>query len=452
MERRISGTMTALAEEKDIYLADFAAFEKGLPPEVRGPLHRLRHGGAERFTALGFPTLHDEDWRFTNLAPLTRAPFQLAPERPPALASAEVESLTGPLPSGPRLVFVNGRFAPELSVRGALPAGVVLGSLAEALNEHRDKVEPHLAQYADHEEHPFIALNTAFLHDGAFLYLPKNVVLAEPVYLLFVATAVGAPTVAHPRNLIVAGVNSQARIVESYVGPDGDLTFTNAVTEVFAGENAVLDHYKPQREGRAAFHVATLQIQQQRSSTFSTHFIGLGGRLVRNEVNAVLGGEWCTCTLNGLYTARNEQHMDNRTLIDHAQPHCTSHELYKGILDGQAHGVFNGKILVRQDAQKTDAKQTNQTLLLSTDAIINTKPQLEIFADDVKCTHGATVGQLDAEAIFYLRSRGIDLQAARSLLTFAFANDIVGRIQVEPLRAQMEEALQLDRPEGKESV
>jgi Fe-S cluster assembly protein SufD len=260
--------------------------------------------------------------------------------------------------------------------------------------------------------------------------------------------------VAHPRNLIVAGVNSQARIVESYVGPDGDVTFTNAVTEIVAGENSVLDHYKLQRQGRAAFHVATLQIQQQRSSTFSSHFIGLGGRLVRNEVNAVLGGEGCTCTLNGLYAARDEQHMDNRTLIDHALPHCTSHELYKGILDGRAHGVFNGKILVRQDAQKTDAKQTNQTLLLSTDATINTKPQLEIFADDVKCTHGATVGQLDAEAIFYLRSRGIDLQAARSLLTFAFANDIIGRIQVAPLRAQLEEGLLAAQrlPQGKESV
>jgi Fe-S cluster assembly protein SufD len=446
--------MTAVAEEKDVYLADLAAFEKGLPAEGRGPLHRLRHGAAERFATLGFPTLHDEDWRFTNLAPLTRVPFRLSAAGPQGVTAGDLERLAGPLGTGPRLVFVNGRFAPELSARGALPGGVVLGSLAEALREHRDKVEPHLAQYADHEEHAFIALNTAFLHDGAFVYLQKNVVLAETVHLLFVSAARGGPTVAHPRNLIVTGVNSQARIVESYVGPDGDVTFTNAVTEIVAGENAVLDHYKLQRESRAAFHVATLQIQQQSSSTFSTHFIGLGGRLVRNEVNAVLGGEGCTCTLNGLYTARGEQHMDNRTLIDHAMPQCTSHELYKGILDGHAHGVFNGKILVRQDAQKTDAKQTNQTLLLSTDATINTKPQLEIFANDVKCTHGATVGQLDAEAIFYLRSRGIDLQAARSLLTFAFANDIVGRIQVEPLRAQLEEGLLAAQrlPQGKESV
>jgi Fe-S cluster assembly protein SufD len=446
--------MTATADEKEVYLAEYAALDKRLSSDGRDPLHRLRQAAIERFAALGFPTLDDEEWRFTNLASLVRVPFRLARPQRSAVTAAQVQRVAPPVEPCSLLVFVDGRFAPELSALGQLPPGVILGSLALGVREQRDLVEPHLAQYADYEEHPFIALNTAFVNDGAFLFVPRGTVLALPVHFLFVATEAGEPTAAHPRNLVVLGANSQARVVESYVGMRDRITLTNAVTEIVAGEHAVLDHCKLQRESSASFHLATLQVQQARGSTFATHFIGLGGRLVRNEVNAVLSGEGCTCTLNGLYTARGAQHMDNRTLIDHALPHCTSHELYKGILDGRAHGVFNGKILVRQDAQKTDAKQTNQTLLLSADATINTKPQLEIFADDVKCTHGATVGQLDAEALFYLRSRGIDMEAARALLTFAFANDVIGRIPVEPLRAWLQEGLLRAQrpPEGKESV
>jgi Fe-S cluster assembly protein SufD len=260
----------------------------------------------------------------------------------------------------------------------------------------------------------------------------------------------------HPRTLIVAGVNSQATIVESYVSLEDTekpaAFFTNAVTEAVLAENAVIDHYKIQRESGKAFHIATFQVQQGRSSNFSSHSIALGGSLARNEVNAVLDAEGCECTLNGLYMAGGRQLMDNHTRIDHAKPHGTSHELYKGILDDTARGVFNGKICVHQDAQKTDAKQTNRTLLLSDDAVINTKPQLEIFADDVKCTHGASIGQLAEEAIFYLRSRGIDKEDARSLLTFAFANDIIGRIKIEPIRAQLEKILLAGRrlPAGRE--
>jgi Fe-S cluster assembly protein SufD len=244
--------------------------------------------------------------------------------------------------------------------------------------------------------------------------------------------------------------------VESYVGLGQGTYFTNAVTEVVVANNATLDHYKVQREDRQAFHVHTLQVLQGPGSNFSNHALTFGGSLVRNEINAVLKAEGCHCTLNGLYLAGGRQHVDNHTVIDHALPHCESHELYKGILDGHARGVFNGKIFVRQDAQKTDAKQTNQTLLLSPDATINTKPQLEIFADDVKCTHGATVGQLDADAVFYLRSRGLSLEAARSLLTFAFANDIISRVPVGPLRAQLEETLlaaqNLPRYQAEEAV
>jgi Fe-S cluster assembly protein SufD len=402
--------MTSVMEERDLYLASFAAFEKRVGD--RGPLHKLRQAAIERFAALGFPTLEDEDWRFTNLAPLAKVPFELA------------DASTA---------------HPVVEYDGALPAGVVVGTLAEALAKHPELVEPHLAKYADYEEHAFRALNTAFLHDGAFVYLPPGKVVEQPLYVRYRALQNGRPAVRHPRCLVVASRHSQLRLVEHFEG-DG-VHFTNAVTEVFAGEGAFIDHYKLLREGREASHIATTRIQQERTSNFASHAVLLGGGLVRNEVHAVLAAEGCECTLNGLYMGGGRQHLDNFTVIDHTKPHCASHELYKGILDGQAHGVFSGRIYVRPDAQKTDAKQTNQTLLLSDDATINTKPQLEIYADDVKCTHGATVGQLDATALFYLRSRGIDLESARRLLTYAFANDIIGRIKVEPLRLQLDQML-----------
>jgi Fe-S cluster assembly protein SufD len=436
--------MTAVMEEKEVYLADFARFEESLKEDDRGPLHQARQAAAERFAALGFPTLDDEEWRFTNLAPLTRVPFRLA--APGARIDAEqLRRLAFDVGTCSLLVFVNGRHAPELSSLRPLPPGAVVGSLAQALRDHPEKVEPHLTRHTAYEDQPFVALNTAFLRDGAFVFVPRGKVVEETIHLLFVSTASGGPTVSHPRALIVAGESSQVRLVESYAGPDGKVYFTNAVTEVVAGENAVVDHYKVQRESRRAFHLAAMHVHQARSSTFASHNFVLGGALVRNDVTAVLGAEGCECTLNGLYAGHGDQLIDNHTRIEHARPHCASHELYKGILDGKAHGVFNGKIHVHPDAQKTDAKQTNQTLLLSDDATINTKPQLEIYADDVKCTHGATVGQLDAEALFYLRARGIDRESARALLTYAFANDIIGRVKVEPLRARLEEALLADR-------
>jgi Fe-S cluster assembly protein SufD len=318
---------------------------------------------------------------------------------------------------------------------------VLAGSLAGALESSPDRVEAHLARHVRTEEHAFTALNTAFFRDGAFLFLPRGAVLNEPVHLVFLSTAPAEAAVSYPRNLIVAGANSRLTVAETYAGLSGGVYFSNAVTEVLVEEGAAVDHYKVQQEGPAGFHVAVTQVEQHRSSTFSSTFLGFGGSLVRNEVRVLLAGEGCECTLNGLYQAAQRQHMDNFTVIDHAQAHCASHELYKGILDGLAHGVFNGKIFVRQDAQKTDAKQTNQTLLLSDHATINTKPQLEIYADDVKCTHGATVGQLDEEAAFYLRSRGIGRDEARSLLTFAFANDVLSRVQIDSIRNRLEQDL-----------
>jgi Fe-S cluster assembly protein SufD len=289
-----------------------------------------------------------------------------------------------------------------------------------------------------------VALNTAFLHDGAHIQLRTGTILERPIHLLFVATgdAGGPSMMAHPRVLIVLGANSQASIVETYAGPDGARYFTNAVTEIVLGENAVLDHYKLQHESRDACHVSSVHVQAQRSASHTSHSISTGGALVRNDVVAVLDGEGVECTLNGLYVADGQRLVDNHTTIDHAQPHCGSREIYKGILTDRARGVFNGKIIVRPDAQKTDAKQTNRALLLSEDAQINTKPQLEIFANDVRCTHGAAVGQLDEDAQFYLRSRGLSDADASRLLIHAFASDVLNRLPLESVRRGVEDRLQ----------
>ena len=337
--------------------------------------------------------------------------------------------------------MVNGCFAPQLSSCGALPAGVEAGGLSEAIDRDPTLVERYLTRLAPYEDQPFTALNTAFLRDGAFLQIAANAVIEQPIHLLFVATAHQKATVHHPRVLIVAGENSQARIVESYAGLRDAPYFTNAVTEIVAGPNAVIDHYKLLRESLQAFHIASMHISLGRSSSFSSHSITLGGALVRNDVNALLNGEGIDCTLNGLYVVNGRRLIDNHTMVDHAKPHCSSHELYKGILDDNAQAVFNGKIVVQPDAQKTDAKQTNKALLLSEHAQINTTPQLEIFADDVRCTHGATVGQLDHEAMFYLRSRGLSQARARNVLIHAFASDILDRIKIAPIRAHLDRVL-----------
>jgi Fe-S cluster assembly protein SufD len=437
----MTSTLTATTE-KDAWLAEFNRQEKELARIGRPAVQRLRKSAMARFDELGFPTARTEDWRFTSVAPLLQAAGGWSPAF--RRSGAEDRLKAGLQPPGLeapcRLVFVNGFFAPDLSALPPLPAGVVLGSVARGLEGHAEMVEAHLGRHARFDDNAFTALNTAFFRDGAFLFLPRNAVLEQPVYLVFLTTAAGTE-VSHVRNLVVAGSTAQATFVEVYVGLGEAAYFTNAVTEVVAEDGAVLDHCKLQQEGPGAFHFANTQVHQGRASSFTSHFVGFGGQWVRNEVRALLDAEGCECTLNGLYRASGRQHADNHTVIDHARAHCASHELYKGILDGQARAVFNGKIFVRQDAQKTDAKQTNQTLLLSDDATINTKPQLEIYADDVKCTHGATVGQLDAEALFYLRARGIGKDEARDLLTFAFANDILGRIKVEPLRRRLERDL-----------
>ena len=433
--------MTQIAERCDGYVAEFDRVAR--EPDWRGPasISKLRKAAIVRFSQLGFPTTKLEAWRFTSVAPIAATPFALADDGLSALSSDELDRFTFKDLPFTQLVVVNGCFAPQLSSCGALPAGVEAGGLNEAIHRDPTLVERYLTRLAPYEDQPFTALNTAFLRDGAFLQIPANAVIEQPIHLLFVATAHEKATVHHPRVLIVAGENSQARIVESYAGLRDARYFTNAVTEIVAGPNAVIDHYKLLRESLQAFHVASMHVSLGRSSNFSSHSITLGGALVRNDVNALLNGEGIDCTLNGLYVANGRRLIDNHTIVDHAKPHCSSHELYKGILDGEAHAVFNGKIVVQLDAQKTDAKQTNQALLLSEHAQINTTPQLEIFADDVRCTHGATVGQLDDDAMFYLRSRGLSHARARNVLIHAFASDILDRIKIAPIRAHLDRVL-----------
>jgi len=426
--------MTQVAEKPAVF---GSALEKR---PVGGPrwLEDLRGRGAARFAALGIPTVRDEEWRFTNVAPIGAIDFSLAE---PISGTADRLNGFAYTDAPVRLVIVNGRFDTTLSRTKGLASGVHAGSLASALTEYPAVVQRYFGQLADVNARSFTALNTAFVQDGAFVHIPDGIAVDAPIHIVFVGGGEGTKVMAHPRTLIVAGANSQATIIESYIGAAGETYFTNAVSEVFVGENGFVNHYKLQEESLDAFHVAALHAHTSRSARFSSHSFALGGKLVRNDAHAILDGEGGDCTLNGLYLADKDRLVDNHTTIDHAKPHCTSHEVYKGILGGTSRAVFNGKIIVRQDAQKTDAKQTNRALLLTDGATINTKPQLEIFADDVKCTHGAAIGQLDDEAIFYLRARGLTFAEARDMLIHAFANQVLDGVTIEPLRATLEAEL-----------
>ena len=409
----------------------------------------LRRRAFERFTALGVPTTRLEAWRFTNVAPIASTAFALA--APAEREAAKADTAPHALSLGAGLTFINGRHVAPASDVSALPAGVEVLSLADVLasdaNETRAAVEAHLAAGAGIENEAFTALNTALLHDGAVVRVAANTVVEQPIQLLFVTSPPpgGEPVMTHPRVLLVVGENAQVRIVESYGGGDS-VYLTNTITEVIAGPSAVVDHYKLVREGPSGYHIGAMHVRLGRAANFSSHAVTLGGAIVRNDAQALLDGEGVECTLNGLYLANGSRLVDNHTTIHHAQPHCSSHELYKGILDGEARAVFNGKIIVAIDAQKTDAKQTNKALLLSEDAQINTKPELEIFADDVKCTHGATVGQLDEDALFYLRARGLGLEQARSVLIHAFASDLLNHIAIEPIRDRLDDLLLAQLP------
>jgi Fe-S cluster assembly protein SufD len=375
----------------------------------------LRKAGLASFAEAGFPTLQDEDWRFTNLASLVQLPFKLT--APAAINGAESKALEAArftqLP-GNRLVFVNGYFAPQLSVIKAVPGGVRIENLAAALTHDSGLIEKYLGQQAVTTGNAFAAMNQAFFSDGAFIFVPDGVAVPEPVQLIYLSSAGQKGETILPRNLIIAGDNSRLSVVESYISTKNDAYFTNAVTEIIAGENAVVEHIKLQDEGADAFHIATIAGEFGRTSHVSVHSLALGAKLSRNNILVNLAGEGLECVLNGLYLTRGEQLADHHMIVRHAQPHCASHEYFNGILDDKSKGVFHGRIYVHPIAQKTDAKQTNKNLLLSDEATADTKPQLEIYADDVKCTHGATIGQLNAESIFYLRAHPVRTRTRRN--------------------------------------
>jgi Fe-S cluster assembly protein SufD len=430
----------AVQRPREGVLSVFDEFERvgrGSTPSWVQALHK---GGISHFAELGFPTTQHEEWRFTNVGPIARTTWQL-PDLNAMVNQKDLARVLLPV-SGRRIVFVDGRFSKELSSKDSASGhGVRIQNIHEAVRSTAPLVTESLARYARYDESPFVALNTAFLHDGATVIAPSGVLEKEPVYIVYLSTGTKPNTATHPRTLIIAQRGSEVKVVEHFVSLGTGAAFTNSVTEIIVEESASVEHCKIQDESLASYHIGTIQVQQSRGSRLLSHSISLGGVLTRNNINCVLDGEGLESTLNGLYVGRDNQLVDHHTAIFHNKPNCNSHEYYHGILDGHSQGVFNGKIFVRPEAQKTDAKQTNRNLLLSDDATVNTKPQLEIFADDVKCTHGATIGQLDQESIFYLRARGIGLETARKMLLHAFASEIVNRISIEGLRERLDAQL-----------
>lgn len=394
----------------------------------------LRLSGLERAKRLGFPTIRQEEWRYTNLESVGRMPFQPAVSQPGELPSLDpIAKYFVDGERARRLVFIDGVFAPSLSSPGAA-AGLQIGNLTRP----EVRLAEHLDRCAGSYENFMGALNSAFFTDGAFIAVAKGTVVAEPIHLLFISTQAGVGLTHQPRNWIIAEPESQAAIFESYVSLAHGPYITNTMTEVVVGTGANIEHVRLQNESLEAFHFGALHAKLSRHSQFRSHSFSLGARIARQDIRIIFTEEEGSALLNGLYLTQGDQVADHHTLVDHAQPHCESHEFYHGILDGRSKGVFNGKIIVREDAQKTDAKQTNRNLLLSGQAIIDTKPQLEIFADDVKCTHGATVGQLDEEAVFYLRSRGIGAEDAKRILIHAFARAAIQRIKTASVQPDLD--------------
>lgn len=400
----------------------------------------MRLSAITRFESLGFPSTANEDWHFTSVAPIAEREFDLLAPPKHGVTALQLQPFAFGATDWHTLVFVNGRYDAKLSSAASLPDGVTLVPLKRAYEELPLLVEQYLGKVAAYEGETFTALNTAFLDDGAVLYVGSEVEVARPIHLLFVNEPSAGAGTAQPHNLIVLDRFAKATVIETYAGLGDGAYFTNVVTEAVVGDGATLTHLKLQRESAKAYHVGTLDVRQARDSHLVSFSFATGAALSRTNIYTELRGEGCGATLNGLYLGDDDQHIDHQTRIEHVEPNCYSRELYKGILDGSAHGVFNGKVYVHPAAQKTDGKQTNNTLLLSEKAQIDTKPQLEIFADDVKCTHGATVGRLDETSLFYMKSRGINARTARELLTYAFAADVLETIELAEVREGLEAA------------
>jgi Fe-S cluster assembly protein SufD len=446
--------MSAMSAAWQTYLNSYTHLAPKLAGAEQSWLQDLRQRALARFMALGFPGPKNEDWKYTRVRALAETAFSPVIASPAPLSLEECQGYFFPQMPCVRLVFVDGCFMPGLSAISELPSGAMIGSLATLCCQQPEKLRSILACYADYITQPFTALNTAFMADGAYIYLPAKAVLSKPVHLVFITRGRREAIVTHPRNLIVLEPGSELRVIEHYAGLSDTAYFTNAVTEIVMGKSAQAEHIKLQEEASTSFHIATVQVHQEQEAQFTSRNLGWGGRLGRNDINSVLAGENARCIFEGLYILDGERHLDNHTRIDHKQPHTVSQEYYKGILDGKSRAVFNGKVIVHPDAQKVDARQTNRNLLLSEGAEVDTKPELEIYADDVKCAHGTTVGQLDKDQLFYLRSRGMEEEAARRLLLYAFAEEIIRNIELMAVRAYVERRLgtQLAREQPKEVI
>jgi Fe-S cluster assembly protein SufD len=436
--------VTELLRRENSYRQAFLELQQRREGEGVGWLERLRAGAMERFEESGFPSVKDEEWKYTNVAAIAAVDFQAASSPTSLAGEVDVQGLAlfrHLETQNSQLVFINGVLRTDLSGLTAIPEGVIALDLATAIADerYREIVWKHLGQQADYVVNGFTALNTALISHGAFVYIPKDAVLSVPLNLLFISD--GADTASFPRVLVVAEDNSKATLIESYASTKDSRYFTNAVVEIVLKDGARLEHYKLQRESAKAFHIATTAADLGRNSSYDATTITFGAQLSRHDVNVTMDQEGAECWVDGLYLVTAAQHTDTHSVIDHRKPHCTSHQLYKGILDGKSRAVFNGKIFVRHDAQKTDAMQTNKNLLLSNEARVDTKPQLEILADDVKCAHGAAVGQIEEDELFYLETRGIHPDLARNLLTYGFAEEVIGKIKIESIRAQLDEAV-----------
>lgn len=422
-------------------LEEYRRIETGLPGQQLPWLRGLREEALGRFAEHGYPTTREEPWKYTNVAPVIKRGFRAAP----AVADGAVQASLSPyVPAdlqAHQLAFFNGRFVPGLSTTADLPPGVEIGGLAEALGRDGESLEQVIAGHAPLNSNAFTELNTAFMTDGACIRLAAGAVVEQPIHLIYVTDGAEEPVATYVRNLIMAGRDSRAVVIEHYVSLNGGQALTNVVTQCVLDEGSSVEHYKLGEEGDGVYHFAGLHVHQGRNSRYVSHNVSTGGRLMRNEIYMLLDGEGCECDLNGLYVGRGRQHMDNYTYIDHKVPGATSREWYKGVLDGESRGIFNGHVMVRQDAQQSDAQQGNHNLLLSEDAEADSRPQLEIYADDVKCSHGSTVGQLDTEALFYLRSRGMGEEYARRMLVAAFAGDVLERMALAPVRRRLEQQL-----------
>jgi Fe-S cluster assembly protein SufD len=428
---------------QDLELKAGAAIAEG--PEWLEP---VRRAAAARFTSVGFPTARDEEWRFTPVGPIAQHTWRAANGESAEVTAERLTPFIFGHPEWSTLVFVDGAYSEALSRVSALPAGVRVGSLADALRGNGELLPAHLTRHAPVEGSPFTAVNTAAFRDGGLLYVPAGLDLERPVHFVYLTTGAAEGAAIHPRNLIVVDRGARASVIESYVtlAPEA-VYWANPVSEVSAAEGSWLEHTRIQRESERAYHVGLTQVNQRRDSHYRSFSLAMGGALARHNLHVRLNDENIETLMYGLYLTRGEQVVDNHTAIYHDQPNCRSWEVYKGVLDGRSRAVFNGKVFVRPEAQKTDAKQTNRNLLLSDGARVDTKPQLEIFADDVRCTHGATVGRLDDLALFYARSRGVPHEAAERLLTYAFAAEVIEEVALEPVRQELDR-LVLERLQG----